>query len=81
MENLSPLKHNANCLIFIRRGYAKGIALSGVIAILMIATRKQNNLLRALGRWRILKNMIFPILNRYILYRLRIFDCLNIGSV
>lgn len=55
MENLSPLKHNANCLIFIRLGYAKGIALSGVIAILMIATRKQNNLLRALGRWRVLK--------------------------
>ena len=41
MENLSPLKHNANCLIFIRRGYVKGIALSGVIAILMNATRKQ----------------------------------------
>ena len=41
MENSSPLKHNANCLIFIRQGYVKGLALSGVIAILMNATRKQ----------------------------------------
>ena len=41
MENSSPLKHNANYLIFIRRGYVKGIALSGVIAISMNATRKQ----------------------------------------
>lgn len=38
---LSPLKHNANCLIFIRQGYVKGITLSGVIAILMNATRNQ----------------------------------------
>ena len=50
MENLSPLKHNANCLIFIRQGYAKGIALFGVIAILMNATRKQKKSFKSIRK-------------------------------